>query len=91
MNEIPIIYYYSCNFCGKIFQSDKELKIIANVSPLCSNGCKYKRYYSILSDYSEEQIKSLFKILNIEIPKEEKQVLKVLTNSVYRRLEYGRI
>lgn len=59
------INYYSCQFCERDFESDKELIIIKGNSPLCSQLCLFRFIFKILKGYDKNELDILAKELCI--------------------------
>lgn len=59
--EIQPTNSYSCQFCQKEIVSDKELEIIENEKPYCSNSCLFKFCYALaLSSFPNKDNVYLF-------------------------------
>ncbi len=56
---------YSCQFCRKEFRTNRNLKIITNHSPICSNLCRYRFIYQIVSSYSDKWLLYFGKHFNL--------------------------
>tara|TARA_Y100000310_G_C20654930_1_gene801489 strand:+ start:911 stop:1339 length:429 start_codon:yes stop_codon:yes gene_type:complete len=67
MKKIKIIpiNIYSCQFCGRDFETTKEYIITPEHSPICSNLCLFRFIYKILKDYDKETLYFIGKELNI--------------------------
>ena len=47
---------YSCQLCGKEFESNEEYNIIPGEAPICSNRCVFKKYYRIFADFDIKEL-----------------------------------
>lgn len=44
---------YTCQFCGKTFQTSKDLIICFKVQPVCSYKCYFNVVYHLLAEYPD--------------------------------------
>ncbi len=57
--------YYSCQVCGKEFESKEELLISPRISPLCSSHCIFMLYYQTIKLWNKNTLISCGNFLNI--------------------------
>ena len=80
---INFLNTYSCQVCGKHFQTKDDFVIIPGHSPLCCRRCKFKLAYRILNEYSNSIIKDTWKIYypNNPLPKTRNEGIFAITKS----------
>jgi DNA-directed RNA polymerase subunit RPC12/RpoP len=66
--DLKIKNFYSCQFCGKVFESPKEFKINPGVYPNCCTRCDFKVLFRIIKNlgYSEENLRVCLDFLKIK-------------------------
>lgn len=57
--ELQVKNFYTCQFCGKEFESKAYEYIQVGVSPVCSYRCNFNVVYRIIKKYNPEQIEFL--------------------------------
>ena len=74
--DVDVLETYSCDVCGKWFNTDEELKLGSRFEPngcfetylsLCFSKCKFKFVYSLIKKlrYSKENYEVLLKIIGV--------------------------
>ncbi len=58
---------YSCQFCHGDFRSSQDFKIILDLFPLCSNLCRFKLYFRILSTHTDKTLKQMAFLLQTKL------------------------
>lgn len=94
MIEIPVKFFgiYACQVCQKEFRSKKDLIVVKNITPVCSNRCFFKVVYKIISQYDNNGLQGLHSALEMpnycKIPKNE-QIYEYCKKLVNKLLSSG--